>query len=180
MADSETRLHALFVRGRDGDAAAYRQFLQGATPHLRAFLRRRLQQWPDVVEDLVQESLLAIHNGRFSYDKTVPLTSWIHAIARYKLVDWLRRHGRREGRDAPLDDAWELPDERDEAAGTAGRDLAVLLETLPDKQRRAIIATRLDGLSVREAARSLDMSEADVKISVHRGLKALALKLREL
>lgn len=180
MADSETRLHMAFVQGCKGDAVAYRQFLQGATVHLRAFLRRRLQGWPDMVEDLVQESLLAIHNQRFTYDPAAPLTSWMHAIARYKLVDWLRRHGRREALDTPIDDADVLPGAADSEAGTAGRDLAVLLATLPDKQRQAIVATRLDGLSVREAAHLLGLSEADVKVSVHRGLKMLSLKLREL
>ena len=62
---------------------------------------------------------------------------------------------------------------------TAARDLAVLLATLPDKQRDAIVLTKLDGLSVREAAHALAMSEGAVKVSVHRGLKALADKMRK-
>lgn len=178
----ELRLHSLFVRGLDGDNAAYRSFLQDSAAHLRAFLRRRLQRWPDAVEDLVQESLLAIHNQRHTYDPGAPLTSWMHAIARYKLIDWMRRHGRNEALDTTLDDAGELiaGSDTDDDAATAGRDLAVLLATLPDKQRLAIVATRLDGLSVREAAALLHLSEADIKVSVHRGLKTLALNMRDL
>lgn len=177
----ELRLHGLFVRGLEGDNAAYRGFLQDSAGRLRAFLRRRLQRWPDAVEDLVQESLLAIHNQRHTYDPAAPLTSWMHAIARYKLIDWMRRHGRREALDTTLDDAGELiaGSDSDHDAATAGRDLAVLLATLPDKQRLAIVATRLDGLSVREAAAQLGLSEADIKVSVHRGLKTLALNMRE-
>nr|WP_315401912.1 sigma-70 family RNA polymerase sigma factor [uncultured Duganella sp.] len=179
---TELRLHALFLQGVDGDTDAYRRFLQATATHLRAFLRRRLSRWPDEVEDLVQESLLAIHNQRLSYDTGVPLTSWIHAIARYKLIDWLRRHARRDGLYDVLDDdaAGEgaLFSSADQEAGEARRDLNKLLALLPAKQRDAIVLTKLDGLSVREAASRLRISEADIKVSVHRGMKALATTLR--
>ncbi|MYM22219.1 sigma-70 family RNA polymerase sigma factor [Duganella sp. FT135W] len=176
---TELRLHALFLQGLDGDAAAYRVFLKATAPYLRAFLRRRLSAWPDQVEDLVQESLLAIHNQRLSYDSGLPVTAWIYAIARYKLIDWLRRHARQDGLHQPLDDEDALFSSADQEAGEAQRDVLKLLATLPDKQRDAIIHTKLDGLSVREAADILNMSEAAVKVSVHRGLKTLAATLRE-
>lgn len=191
---TELRLHALFMAGLAGDAGAYRAFLQASASHLRAYLRRRLQSWPDAVEDLVQEALLAIHNQRLTYDPAAPLSAWMQAIARYKLVDWLRRHGRRQARDVSIDvsinaavdggradlfEGGELAADDGLEASNAARDLAVLLATLPAKQRDAIVATRLDGLSVREAALQLQLSEADVKVSVHRGLKALALRLRD-
>jgi len=177
-ATAELRLQSLFVEGVGGDAAAYRLLLKTLSAHLRAFLRRRLQRWPDEVEDLVQECLLAIHNQRTSYDIGVPFTAWAHAIARYKLIDWLRRHAHRDALHDPLDEADQLFAVADEEAGDARRDLATLLAGLPDKQREAIVLTKVDGLSVREAADALSMSEANVKVSVHRGLKALAAKLR--
>lgn len=179
---TELRLHALFLQGVDGDALAYRRFLTATATHLRSFLRRRLSRWPDEVEDLVQEALLAIHNQRLSYDTGVPLTAWIYAIARYKLIDWLRRHARRDSLHDSLDDVDQ--DERalfttaDEAAGEARRDLAKLLHLLPEKQRDAIVYTKLDGLSMREAGDLLHMSETAVKVSVHRGMKTLATILR--
>ncbi|MYM67332.1 sigma-70 family RNA polymerase sigma factor [Pseudoduganella sp. FT55W] len=176
---TELRLHALFLQGLDGDAKAYRGFLQAITPYLRAFLRRRLGSWPDQVEDLVQESLLAIHNQRASYDTGLPVTAWIYAIARYKLIDWLRRHARQDSLHQPLDDEDALFSTADQDAGEAQRDVLTLLATLPEKQRDAIIHTKLDGLSMREAADLLNMSEAAVKVSVHRGLKTLATTLRE-
>ena len=183
LRNTELRLHALFLQGMDGDADAYRRFLQATATHLRAFLRRRLGRWPDEVEDLVQESLLAIHNQRQSYDTGVPLTAWVYAIARYKLIDWLRRHARRDSLHDPLDDVDEgesaLFTSADEAAGEARRDLAKVLAMLPERQRDAIIHTKLDGLSVREAAGALQMSESAVKVSVHRGLKTLAAMLKE-
>jgi len=95
LSDEEERLRGLLARGLDGDEAAYRGFLDGLVVRLRAFLRRRLTRAPDEVEDLLQEILLAVHNQRHSYDPAQPLTAWLHAIARYKLVDCLRRRGRR-------------------------------------------------------------------------------------
>ena len=178
---TELRLHGLMLRGLDGDAQAYRSFLQASSAHLRAFFRRRLQRWPDEVEDLVQECLLAIHNQRLTYDTGVPLTSWIHAIARYKLIDWLRRHGRREAQHLPYDEedsAQEMFSSADAEAAEASRDLRKLLATLPAQQRNAIVHTKLDGWSVRDTAAAMDISEASVKVAVHRGLKALAANLR--
>ncbi len=176
---TELRLHALFLQGLDGDEQAYRRFLQATATHLRAFLRRRLASWPDEVEDLVQESLLAIHNQRRSYDTGVPLTAWMHAIARYKLIDWFRRHARQGSLHDPLDEADGLFAAAEEEAGDARRDVLTLLATLPLQQREAIMYTKLDGLSVREAASAMQVSEASVKVLVHRGLKVLAATMRE-
>lgn len=176
---AELRLHGLLLKGLDGDAKAYRCFLQDISTYLRAFLRRRLSSWPDEVEDLLQESLLAIHNQRLSYDHSAPVTAWIYAITKYKLIDWLRRHARRDSLNEPLDDESMLFAVSDEEAGDARRDLLTLLATLPDKQRDAIIYTKLDGCSVREAASALQLSEAAVKVSVHRGLKTLAATLKD-
>jgi RNA polymerase sigma-70 factor (ECF subfamily) len=175
---AELRLHALLLAGLAGDAIAYRAFLQATAGHLRAFLRRRLQRWPDEVEDLVQESLLAIHNQRLTYDSGVPLTSWVYAIARYKLIDWLRRHARREMLNDPLDDENELFSSADAEASEAQRDLGKMLGQLSEQQRASIVHTKLDGWSVRETANALKISEAAVKVAVHRGLKALAAKIR--
>lgn len=175
----ELRLHALLVQGLSGDAAAYHNFLQASATHLRAFLRRRLSRWPDEVEDLLQESLLAIHNQRMTYDPSAPLTAWMYAIAKYKLIDWLRRHARREMQNDVLDDENELFSTADADANEAQRDLATLLEMLPEQQRAAIMHTKIDGWSVRETAVALKISEASVKVAVHRGLKTLAEKLRD-
>src|ERR1019366_2100447 len=93
---SEDRLRKLLIRGLAGEASAYHAFLQELSAHLRAFLRKRLVGLPDEVEDLLQESLLAVHNQRHTYDAGQPLTAWVHAIAKYKLIDLLRRRSHRE------------------------------------------------------------------------------------
>jgi RNA polymerase sigma-70 factor (ECF subfamily) len=62
--------------------------------------------------------------------------------------------------------------------GGARRDLAVLLKALPDAQRQAIVLTKLEGLSIAEAASRTGASEAAIKVQVHRGLKRLAALVR--
>ena len=176
--ERETTLRDLLVRGMGGDAAAYHAFLKALSAHLRAFLRVRLSRMPDDVEDLVQETLLAVHNQRHTYDLEQPLTAWIHAIARYKLVDMLRRRAGREMLNDPLDEELEVFAVSDQDASDARRDLDRLLERLPDRQRLPIMHMKLEGLSVAETARVTGMSEAAVKVGVHRGLKALAALIR--
>ena len=174
---SEERLRALLVRAIAGDAAAYHVFLRDLGAHLRAFLRKRLARLPDEVEDLVQETLLAVHNQRHTYDESQPLTAWLHAIARYKLVDLLRRRARRDLLNDPLDDGNELLVASDTEAADARRDVAKLLDTMPDRQRRPIVHVKLEGLSVAETAKLTGMSESAVKVGIHRGLKALAARI---
>lgn len=133
---------------------------------------------PHDVEDLVQETLLALHLQRGTYDATAPVTAWLHAIARHKLVDLLRRRGRYEMLLEPLDDLPEASHPTCAVETTARRDLAILLDELPAAQRQAILDTRIEGMSVAEAALRTGMSESAVKVSVHRGLKRLAKIIR--
>lgn len=173
----EAELHALFVRGQAGDAGAYHAFLRRLGAHLRAYLGRRLFGWPDEVEDLVQECLLAMHNQRHTYQPDQPLTAWVHAIARYKMIDLLRAKAGREALHDPLDDDLPVFAASQEEAGDARRDLAGLLATLPDRHRLPIVHVKLEGRSVAETARMTGMSESAVKVGIHRGLKALAGRL---
>jgi RNA polymerase sigma factor (sigma-70 family) len=175
--EAETALRALFLRGLEGDAAAYHAFLLRLGAHLRSFLGRRLFGWPDDVEDLVQECLLAMHNHRHTYQPDQPLTAWVHAIARHKLIDLLRAKSVREALHDPLDDEAALFAASETDASDARRDLDGLLETLPAKQREPIRCVKVQGLSVVETARLTGLSESAVKIGIHRGLKTLARRV---
>lgn len=175
----ELRLRDLLVAAQRGDAAAYADFLRELASLLRGFFRRRLTQLPDDVEDLVQETLLAVHNKRHTYEPQQPVTAWLHAIARYKLVDLLRARSGREALHEPLDEEHPaLVSEAEPAALEARRDLAALLSALPDKQRLPIQYVKIEGLSVAQASQRTGLSESAVKVGVHRGLKALAARIR--
>jgi len=138
---------------------------------LRSFFRNRLRNAPEDAEDLVQETLVALHTRRDSYDPSYPLTAWMYAIARYRLIDFLRRAKKRDHASLDGIDIGE-PDPVYEASD-AKRDVATLLGQLPEKQRKAIQLVKLEEKSVRDAAAETGLSESDIKISIHRGLKAL-------
>jgi RNA polymerase sigma-70 factor, ECF subfamily len=180
LAEREAQLRRLMVASQAGDGAAYTTFLHELAALLRGFYRRRLFNLPDDIEDLVQETLLAVHNKRHTYLPDQPVTAWLHAIARYKLVDLLRARSVREALHDPLDDtdADELVAAPVEQADEARRDLMALLADLPDKQRLPIQYMKIEGLSVREAAARTGLSESAVKVGVHRGLKILAARVR--
>ena len=172
--DFESGLKPLWLSAQSGDEVAYRRCLVLLAGRLRGYFRRRLQSLPDEVEDLVQETLLALHLQRGTYDPTLPVSAWVLAIARHKLVDLWRRRGRRDNLHETLDDVDEslmvaAPDERE-----AQRDLGRLLQTLPEAQRQAILLTKVEGLSVAEASQRTGASVSAIKVQVHRGLKRLA------
>jgi RNA polymerase sigma-70 factor (ECF subfamily) len=177
--DVESVLRPLWLRAQAGDEAAYRQCLGLLAVRLRGFLRRRLSGFPDEVEDLVQETLLAMHLQRGTYDPTLPVTGWAVAIARHKLVDLWRRRGRRERLHDPLDDVDERLLASDPDDGGARRDLVTLLRELPAAQSEAIRLTKLEGLSVAEASARTGASASAIKVQVHRGLKRLAALVRQ-
>jgi RNA polymerase sigma-70 factor (ECF subfamily) len=174
----ERHLRFLLLRGLAGDAVAYQAFLQELSAYLRKFLRRRLINFPHEVEDLLQESLLAVHNKRHTYDPEQPLSLWVQAIARHKLVDRLRYRALREALSEPLDETLELFAAPDSQAAEARRDVLRLLESLPERLRLSIVHVKLEGLSVKEAAQLTGMSVPAIKVSIHRGLKCLAMKMR--
>lgn len=169
----EDELRDLLLAGLEGDAAAYRRFLQRVSTLLRGVLRRRLGGLPDDVEDVLQETLLALHEKRHTWRRDEPLTPWLRAIARYKLMDLFRRRARHEALNDPLDDDWDWMMAANDDSATR-RDLQTLLQRLPEGQRLSIQHTKLDGLSVAETAQLTGMSESAVKVGVHRGIKTLA------
>ncbi len=175
MLANEPELRALMRASLRGDAAAYRYLLSRLSANLRAYYKGRLARIgrsATEAEDLTQEALMAIHTRRHTYDPDKLLMPWVHAIARYKLIDHLRRT-RASMTDVPIEDAEEVMAHDDFVITESASDLKKLLNQLPDKMRRAIQSVKLDGLSVAEAASQCGISESDVKVSVHRGLKAL-------
>lgn len=168
--ETEARLKALMLEALTGDEAAYRALLHALAPHLRAYYARRLAQAADA-EDLMQETLIAIHLKRATYDASQPFTAWLYAIARYKLIDHYRRSKLR--RTLPLDEAGALFAESQSEAAEAARDVEQLLAKLPEKRRALIRAAKLEERPVAEIAARSGLSESAVKVGVHRGLKAL-------
>ena len=175
----ETRIR-LMTAAMGGDAAAYRDLLRDVTPAVRATVRHgfaRAGLAGAEIEDVVQETLLAIHLKRHTWRHGEPLTPWVGAIARHKLIDALRRRGRRA--EVALDGLIEEPE-----ADTSGRDehrqdAERLMAGLNARQTDIVRSISLEGYTVRETAARLNMTEVAVRVSLHRALKALAALYRK-
>jgi RNA polymerase sigma-70 factor (ECF subfamily) len=172
MISEEPQLKALMVRSLDGDASAYRLLLASMQPLLLKFFTRRLAGDRPQAEDLAQETLLALHAKRETFDTGQRFTAWAFALARYKLVDHYRRA--RIRRYEPLDDERDLFEvEGGQDAAMARADIERLIARLPERQASAIAMTKLLGLTTAEAGARMGASESLVKVNVHRGLKAI-------
>jgi len=163
-----------------GDAVAYRHFLEAVTPALRALAQRslaRCRAGNNDVEDIVQETLLAIHLKRHTWDPARPVRPWVAAIARHKIIDVLRRRGRRA--ESPIDDFDDLQGAEDGPDALSRHELNRALGKLNGRQRDIVRSLAIDGATVRETAVRLDMNEGAVRVSLHRALKALAALYRK-
>jgi RNA polymerase sigma-70 factor (ECF subfamily) len=163
-----------------GDAKAYHRLLQELAPVLRALAGRgfaRHKLGGGDVEDVVQETLLALHLKRHTWDGRRPFSPWVHAIARNKLIDNLRRRGRQA--QLPIDDIETLlagnesPVELDSSI-----DAQHLIAGLKEREREIVVAISIDGESAREVAQRLGMTEGAVRVALHRALRSLAKTLR--
>lgn len=169
--ETEERLRPLMIRSLEGDSGAHRELLGTLGRYFRGYFARRIGTTAAEVEDLVQETLLAVHLKRDSYDRSLPFTPWAYALARYKLIDHLRRRSR--SIQVPLEDAGALFAAEDSEEGALRTDLDRLLQRLPDRQRSLIEDVKLQGLSVEEAARKRGVTAVSARVMLHRSLKWL-------
>jgi RNA polymerase sigma-70 factor (ECF subfamily) len=153
-----------------GDERAYGDFLQRAACIVRGFASRRITQGGIDPEDIVQETLLAIHLKRHTWRQDAPIMPWLHAIAKYKLIDAFRRRGRRA--EIEIGDIAETFAEP-ASETVSSREIGYALATLAPGQRSVVTAISVDGRSIGETAKWLGMSEAAVRVAFHRGLAAI-------
>lgn len=172
MSESEEAELAVLLRAAvGGDERAYAAFLTRVAARVRVFARRRITQGGVDPEDIVQETLLAIHTKRHTWIADAPVLPWVNAIARHKLVDAFRRQGRRMEVDL-ADRADTLA--QTEAETMISRDVGRALDALAPGQRAVVSAISVEGHSIAETAMKLGMNETAVRVALHRGLKAIA------
>jgi RNA polymerase sigma-70 factor (ECF subfamily) len=175
--DREQRWKTLFSQIQSGDQKAYRVLLEELMETLTRYYQnsfRKFGKSKDLsIDDLVQETLLAIHEKRSTYDSNVPFGPWLFAIARYKMIDFFRKNSREI-----MIDHWDtleatLVSETFMAEVGSADDLENLLKVLPPRQQELLRLLKIEGLSVKEVATKLNLSESAVKVGVHRALKTL-------
>ena len=162
-----------------GDNGAYRRLLEALAPFLRkvaaqGFIRAGLGSGD--VEDVVQETLLAIHLKRQTWDADQLFTPWLRAIARNKLIDNLRRRGNRT--ELPIEDFVEILPAEAATEELSAREADRLLSILGGRQHEIVRAICVEGVSIRDAAGRFGISEGATRVALHRGLSTLAAAYR--
>jgi len=171
--DQERQATALMIRAQHGDTLAYAELLTMLATTARRYARNRLGDVP-WLDDVAQETLLTVDGARRTYDPARPFAPWFYAILSSRLIDVLRKErriGSREvGGDTPPETA-VLP-ETPEDNVDFGR-VRAALDALPARQREVVQALKLQEESVKDVSRRLGMSESAVKVTAHRGYRAL-------
>lgn len=170
--DRDERWGDLLRRANRGDRQAYTQFLAEIAPVLRGLIVARSGGRTDDSEDILQTTLIAIHEKRHTWRETDPVSHWIYAIARYKAADAWRRRLRQAT--APFDGAELRVADEAVADPTAARDVDRLLAGLDDLSAAVVRGVKLDGLSAEEAGGKLGLSAGAVRVKLHRALARLS------
>jgi RNA polymerase sigma-70 factor (ECF subfamily) len=170
----EQRMSSLMRSALGGDEDDYAEFLRSAASKVRAMVRRKLgTTGADELEDVVQETLLAIHLKRRTWRQHQPILPWLHAIAGYKVIDSFRRRGRRLFVDiADFTEVLSAPEPTETYDGSIER----ALQYLTAGQRRIVSSIAIEGNSIRQTAEALGMKETAVRVAFHRALGALSAR----
>ena len=160
-------LARLMANAQRGNRQSYATLLTESRDWLRRYFSRRVP--PHLLEDLVQETLLSVHQKMASFDADRPFTPWLAAIARYRWIDQLRRVYRAD----ETGNAEEVGIDGGQEALAARLSLDRLFGFLPEGQASAIRLVRIEGRSIAEAAKTTGQSESLVKVNIHRGLRKL-------
>jgi RNA polymerase sigma-70 factor (ECF subfamily) len=173
----EPSLEGLLRAANRGDQRAYAAFLTAITPVVRGIARYRGPGLgADVCEDVVQETLLAIHQKRHTWREDLPVRPWLYAIVRFKVVDAFRARGRRVH--VQIDDFAEVIPAEPDVDPTQRSDAERVIDQLDTRSARIVRAIGFEGATVADVSAMLDMTETAVRVALHRGLKKLA-SLRE-
>ena len=86
---------ALFCAGNRGDRSAYARFLHEVVSVMRGIIAAHGGNIPDAVqEEILQETLLAIHHKRHTWCERAPIKPWLCAVACYSMTESFRLRDR--------------------------------------------------------------------------------------
>lgn len=165
----------------DGDAAAFQELYRLVAPRILSYFLRMARERA-LAEDLLQMTFLKIHKARSAYVRGAEPMPWIYAIAHRTFLDEMRKRQRARvtlGDDNVPEPAARIDgqavDAQDEPRHDSELYRAALdaLAQLPEKQREAVVLTKLDGKSIAEAAAITGTTPGAMKVRAHRGYEAL-------
>lgn len=170
-AGTEQKLKNLLMSARNGDNHSYQLFLQGIMKVVKDYIKVRIKN-KDLVLDMTQEVMLGIHKALPTYDGQRPLNPWLYSVAKYKLIDYWRKSEKEKDHSEFMEQA-HGQHESDQENRYMASEVMSLLKEFTEKERDLVERTKIDGQSIKEVALETGLSESNIKVIVHRVMKAL-------
>lgn len=160
----------------NGDRKALEVLVRALLPRVRNLVRYLVRGDTDV-DDIAQESLVAVIAGLPSHRGDAPLTKWAERVTLNSTFAYLRRVRRARSQVEPEADLAVVPSPDSPPDEYAARRRAVrLLDKIQDDQRRSLVLHHVMGMSVPEIAFMMDLPVETVRSRLRLGME----KLREL
>ena len=162
-------ISAQLRKAQQGDKAAYRDFLKAVQPLLNRYFRSRVRVATDV-DDLVQQTLLRVHNYRHTYQPGKQAEPWVYTIAKNVLFDHYKMTSKHAAQSIDAEfDGWGSEEQGAESYSM----LQEALDKMPASLCDAFILVKLEGKVMEEAAKQLGISLSAVKVRAFRAYKFL-------
>lgn len=176
----------LMLRVRAGDQASFSLLLEKHRTPVIHFLYRMVQNQA-VAEELAQEVFLRVYRSRETYEPTAKFTTWLFRIATHLALNWIRDNRNTRNQDS-LDEqvldgavrqvADRLPSvEQRMVRESRMAEIRQAIESLPAKQRAAVLMHKYEELEYAQIAKVLECSESAVKSLLFRAYETLRGRL---
>jgi RNA polymerase sigma-70 factor, ECF subfamily len=177
----------LMLRVREGDSTSFALLLERHRAPVIHFLDRMVQNHA-VAEELAQEVFLRVYRSRSSYEPTAKFSTWLFRIATHLALNAIRdgRHeklkqslgGDPDNDGAPRQFADDTPTVEESLVRQARMaEIRSAIDTLPDKQRAAVLMHKYQEMEYSQIAAALDTSESAVKSLLFRAYGSLRARL---
>jgi RNA polymerase sigma-70 factor (ECF subfamily) len=174
------------LRVREGDETSFALLLERhRTPVVRFLYRMVANQ--AVAEELAQEVFLRVYKSRAGYEPSAKFTTWLYRIASRLALNWIRDTRKEKGQQS-LDQELVNGMERQVADEAPSVEQALVrrarlaevrqaIETLPEKQRTAVLLHKYEGLGYVQISQVLECSESATKSLLFRAYESLRGRL---
>jgi RNA polymerase sigma-70 factor (ECF subfamily) len=175
----ERSLNELLIEANKGNQASYERLLLWLSEHCKTQLKNGLSRYynfpKEAFDDITQEVLITFHTIHQTYDSSRPLLPWINSIIRHKMIDFIRKKDFVVMMNGPdieiLKGSWIIDDENVSVANADH--LKIIIQTLPSEHYEILKLSKIEGYSSKEIARELNLTDSNVKVTLHRMLKKL-------
>jgi RNA polymerase sigma-70 factor, ECF subfamily len=184
----------LMLRVREGDETSFALLLERHRAPVVHFLYRMVQNQA-ISEELAQEVFLRVYRSRATYEPTAKFTTWLFRIATHVALNSIRDRKKEKGHESLDQDAAEGRDgdalprqladaqplvEEELVRATRRNEIRKAVESLPEKQRAAVLMHKYEGLDYQQIAKVLQCSESALKSLLFRAYETLRSRLAHL